>query len=54
LHASAEPAIRRTRAEMPAFEEDIQTLIEEGIQPQLLAAPTRILAEGGAVRIEPA
>jgi len=39
---------------MPAFEEEVEALIEEGIQPQLLAAPTRILVEGSAVRIEPA
>jgi NADH-quinone oxidoreductase subunit F len=38
---------RRTQAEMPAFEEEVEAVIEEGIGLEFLAAPTRIVAEGG-------
>jgi NADH-quinone oxidoreductase subunit F len=38
---------RRTRAEMPAFAEEIEALIEEGIPLDFLTAPKRILADGG-------
>ena len=38
---------RRTRAEMPAFEEEIEATIEEGIELQFLAAPSKILSENG-------
>jgi NADH-quinone oxidoreductase subunit F len=38
---------RRTRAEMPAFPEEVEALIEEGISLEFLTAPVRILAEGG-------
>ena len=38
---------RRTRAEMPAFEEEIEALIEESVQLQFLTAPVRIIAAGG-------
>jgi len=40
---------RRTRAEMPAFKEEIEALIEEQIGLELLAAPTRILVKQGKV-----
>ncbi len=38
---------RRTRAEMPAFAEEIEASIEEGIPLDFLTAPKRILADGG-------
>ncbi len=38
---------RRTRAEMPAFEEEIEAAIEEGIELQFLTAPSRVLSETG-------
>jgi NADH-quinone oxidoreductase subunit F len=38
---------RRTRAEMPAFTEEVDAAVEEGIQLELLAAPARIVAPQG-------
>jgi len=38
---------RRTRAEMPAFGEEVEALIEEGANFQFLTAPSRIIAKGG-------
>jgi len=38
---------RRTRAEMPAFGDEIDAALEEGIGIQYLAAPVRIIAENG-------
>ncbi|MFC1599334.1 FAD-dependent oxidoreductase, partial [Candidatus Omnitrophota bacterium] len=35
---------RRTRNEMPAFKEEVDALIEEGIETRFLAAPKRIIA----------
>jgi NADH-quinone oxidoreductase subunit F len=40
---------RRTRSEMPAYEEEIEKALEEGIDIQFLAAPTRILSAGGSL-----
>ena len=40
---------RRTRKEMPAFEEEIDHAIEEGIDIQFLVTPIKILAENGKV-----
>ncbi len=40
---------RRTRAEMPAYEEEIDAAIEEGIDIQLLTAPTRVITENNTV-----
>lgn len=40
---------RRTRKEMPAFEEEIDHAIEEGIDIQFLVTPIRILTENGKV-----
>jgi NADH-quinone oxidoreductase subunit F len=40
---------RRTRKEMPAFEEEIDSAIEEGIEIQFLVAPTKVLTENGKV-----
>jgi NADH-quinone oxidoreductase subunit F len=41
---------RRTKKEMPAFKEEIDSAIEEGIDIQFLTAPTKILAEKGKVK----
>jgi len=38
---------RRTKKEMPAFEEEIDALVEEGIEIQFLSNPTKIIAENG-------
>ncbi|MBN1940441.1 MAG: NADH-quinone oxidoreductase subunit NuoF [Candidatus Aminicenantes bacterium] len=40
---------RRTRAEMPAFPEEVEAAIDEGIDLKLLAAPVKILAKNGKV-----
>ncbi|MHB1336377.1 MAG: NADH-quinone oxidoreductase subunit NuoF [Candidatus Humimicrobiaceae bacterium] len=40
---------RRTKKEMPAFEEEIDALIEEGIEIQFLSNPTKIIAENGKI-----
>jgi len=38
---------RRTRAEMPAFKEEVDATVEEGIDIQFLTAPTRVLTQNG-------
>jgi NADH-quinone oxidoreductase subunit F len=40
---------RRTRKEMPAYEEEIHAALEEGIQLEILAAPVEIIAENGCM-----
>ena len=40
---------RRTRREMPATEEEIEGILDEGIQLVELASPARIVLEGGRV-----
>jgi len=40
---------RRTRKEMPAFEEEIDSAIEEGVDIQFLVAPTKVLTKNGNV-----
>ncbi|NOZ23841.1 MAG: FAD-dependent oxidoreductase, partial [Planctomycetes bacterium] len=40
---------RRTRIEMPAAHEEIEEAIEEGVRIEFLAAPTKVLSEGGKV-----
>ena len=40
---------RRTREEMPAYEEEIQAALEEGAELQQLVAPVRITGRGGKV-----
>jgi len=40
---------RRTRAEMPAFEEEVRACMDERIKMQFLTAPKRILAKNGKV-----
>ncbi len=41
---------RRSRKEMPASHEEIEAAEAEGVDIQLLAAPTRVIGEGGKVR----
>jgi NADH-quinone oxidoreductase subunit F len=41
---------RRSRAEMPAYEEEIEGALEEGVELLELAAPRRISGAGGRVR----
>ncbi|MDD5306632.1 MAG: NADH-ubiquinone oxidoreductase-F iron-sulfur binding region domain-containing protein [Deltaproteobacteria bacterium] len=38
---------RRTREEMPAFEEEIEEALHEGVRLEVLVAPTRILSKSG-------
>jgi heterodisulfide reductase subunit A len=38
---------RRSRAEMPAFDEEIEDMIEEGIELQYLKTPVRFIGENG-------
>ncbi|MBM4248325.1 MAG: FAD-binding protein [Euryarchaeota archaeon] len=40
---------RRTRAEMPAFKDEVDAAIEEGIEMVYLSAPRRIITEDGRV-----
>jgi NADPH-dependent glutamate synthase beta subunit-like oxidoreductase/Pyruvate/2-oxoacid:ferredoxin oxidoreductase delta subunit len=40
---------RRTRFEMPAFEDEVNDAEEEGVKLELLAAPTRVIVEEGHV-----
>lgn len=41
---------RRTRHEMPAYEEEVEAAIHEGIEIMFLAAPAKIIGENGAVK----
>ncbi|MHC4538851.1 MAG: FAD-dependent oxidoreductase [Planctomycetota bacterium] len=41
---------RRTRKEMPAAQEEIEGAIEEGIEIQFLAAPTKVLSDNGQLK----
>ena len=49
LGAEATIFYRRSRAEMPAIAEEIEEALAEGVIIRYLAAPSRILAEGGRV-----
>lgn len=40
---------RRTRQEMPAFKEEVDAMLEEGIEIQFLTAPTRVITKNGKV-----
>ncbi|NOX97341.1 MAG: NADH-quinone oxidoreductase subunit NuoF [Nitrospirae bacterium] len=40
---------RRTRTEMPAFAEEIEAALEEGVEIQFLRAPTKIITEKGKI-----
>ncbi len=41
---------RRSKAEMPALAEDVEGMEGDGIKMELLAAPKRVIAEGGRVK----
>jgi NADH-quinone oxidoreductase subunit F len=41
---------RRTRAEMPAFKEEVDEAIEEGIDIQFLSAPTKVVTQDGKLK----
>jgi NADH-quinone oxidoreductase subunit F len=41
---------RRTRAQMPAWEEEIEAAVEEGIHLMTLVAPVEVVVENGRVR----
>ncbi|MBD3184370.1 NADH-quinone oxidoreductase subunit NuoF [Candidatus Poribacteria bacterium] len=41
---------RRTRHEMPGFEEELDAAIEEGVNVKLLTLPKRIIAENGQLK----
>jgi NADH-quinone oxidoreductase subunit F len=43
---------RRTRAEMPASEEEIEEALREGVDFRYLAAPTKLSRENGVLKIE--
>ncbi len=40
---------RRTRVEMPAFEEEIEAVIEEGLEFQFLTAPTKVIVKNNKI-----
>ena len=40
---------RRTRAEMPAFPEEVTAVVEEGVEIEFLVAPVRVLTKNGRV-----
>lgn len=40
---------RRTRKEMPAFQEEIESAIEEGVEIQFLVAPSKVLTKNGKI-----
>lgn len=42
-------AYRRTRAEMPAYEEEVEAAEEEGVKIDFLVAPTRVIGDGDSV-----
>lgn len=41
---------RRTRNEMPAYPEEIEAALEEGIKIETLVAPTKVVADGGKLK----
>ncbi|MBI2910130.1 MAG: FAD-dependent oxidoreductase [Chloroflexi bacterium] len=43
---------RRTRAEMPAAEEEIEDALQEGIKIEFLAAPSKIVPQNGKLGLE--
>lgn len=48
-HESVSIFYRRTRTEMPAFEEEVDAAIEEKIDIQFLTAPTRVIVKNGSL-----
>ncbi|MGC8657704.1 MAG: FAD-dependent oxidoreductase [Desulfomonilaceae bacterium] len=49
LGADSTILYRRSRAEMPAFEEEVHAALEEGVKIQFLVAPVEVVASGGKV-----
>ncbi len=47
--ASATVAYRRTRAEMPAYEEEVEEAEREGVKFEFLAAPLELIGKNGSV-----
>jgi formate dehydrogenase alpha subunit len=43
---------RRTRSEMPAQSEEVEQALEEGVEIIFLVAPSRILEDGGNLKVE--
>lgn len=43
---------RRTRAEMPAADEEIEEALEEGVKIEYLAAPTKAMSVNGRLQVE--
>ncbi|MCJ7742977.1 MAG: NADH-quinone oxidoreductase subunit NuoF [Dehalococcoidales bacterium] len=43
---------RRTRAEMPASEEEIEEALEEGVKIVYLANPTKVMSQNGRLKVE--
>lgn len=41
---------RRTRLEMPAFKEEVDALIDEGIEMQFLTQPVKVIARNGKIK----
>ena len=50
LGSKATIVYRRTRDEMPAVEDEIEAVGKEGIEIVYLAAPTKIIAQGGKIK----
>ena len=50
LGSKATIVYRRTREEMPAVEEEVEAASKEGIEIVYLAAPTKIVAQGGRMK----
>jgi len=48
-HTDVTILYRRTKAEMPAFEEEVEAALEEGIKIHFLTAPVRILTGNGRI-----
>lgn len=49
LGADSTILYRRSRAEMPAFGEEVHAALEEGVKIQFLVAPVEVVASGGKV-----
>ncbi len=43
---------RRTRAEMPAIEEEIEAALDEGIKIEFLTLPTKVVSVNGELKVE--
>lgn len=52
LGAQATILYRRSRAEMPAYHEEVQAALEEGVNIQFLAAPVEVLGNGKVTGIK--